>query len=61
MGYRVFAKDAQVGEVRSGAVGIGTALVDPSVAKAGSQIEIEIRDKRWPATVVKLPFYKRSK
>ncbi len=54
-------KNALVGEVRSGAVGIGTALVDPSVAKAGSQIEIEIRDKRWPATVVKLPFYKRSK
>ncbi|MGA3036472.1 MAG: glycine cleavage system aminomethyltransferase GcvT [Vulcanimicrobiaceae bacterium] len=59
MGYRVFAKDIDVGEVRSGAVGIGTALVDPSVAKVGSQFEIEIRDKRWPATVVKLPFYKR--
>jgi len=61
MGYRVFAKDIDVGEVRSGAVGIGTALVDPSVAKVGSQFEIEIRDKRWPATVVKLPFYKRPK
>jgi aminomethyltransferase len=61
MGYRVYAKGEDVGQVRSGAVGIGTALVDPSVAKIGTQIEIEIRDKRWPATVVKLPFYKRAK
>jgi aminomethyltransferase len=61
MGYRVFAQGQDVGEVRSGAVGIGTALVDPSAAKAGTALEIEIRDKRWPATVVKLPFYKRPK
>ncbi|HTX02063.1 MAG TPA: glycine cleavage system aminomethyltransferase GcvT [Candidatus Acidoferrales bacterium] len=61
MGYRVFVNDLDVGEVRSGAVGIGTALVDPSVAKLGSHLEIEIRDRRWPATVVKLPFYKRPK
>jgi len=61
MGYRVYAQGIDVGEVRSGAVGIGTALIDPSAAKVGSPLEVEIRDKRWPATVVKLPFYKRAK
>ena len=60
-GYRVFAGDIDVGEVRSGAVGIGTALVEPQFAKPGAQIAIEIRGTKWPATVVKLPFYRRPK
>jgi glycine cleavage system aminomethyltransferase T len=34
--------------------------VPPSAAADGSSIEIEIRGKRIPATVVKMPFYKNG-
>lgn len=60
-GYRVFAGDRDVGAVRSGAVGIGTALLEPASARVGSALAIDIRGTRWPAIVVKLPFYKRTK
>jgi aminomethyltransferase len=37
---------------------IGTAYVPANAAKEGSTFEVEIRGKRVPATVVKMPFYK---
>ncbi len=63
-GYPVFARGAPSGEVRSGTMSptlgipIGTAYVPPDSAAEGSPIEIEIRGKRIPATVQKMPFYK---
>lgn len=67
-GYRVFLEDRDVGEVRSGAPApslgnqsIGTALVEAAAAETGTRLGIEIRGTRWPATVVKMPFYKRPK
>ncbi|HET9636082.1 MAG TPA: glycine cleavage system aminomethyltransferase GcvT [Gemmatimonadaceae bacterium] len=63
-GYPVFVNGAPSGEVRSGTMSptlgipIGTAYVPPSSAAEGSALEIEIRGKRIPATVVKMPFYK---
>jgi len=39
---------------------IGTAYVPPASAAEGSALEIEIRGKRIPATVVKMPFYKNG-
>ncbi|MFL5477557.1 MAG: glycine cleavage system aminomethyltransferase GcvT, partial [Gemmatimonadaceae bacterium] len=63
-GYPVFAGGQASGEIRSGTMSptlgipIGTAYVPPGFAAEGSEIEIEIRGKRIPATVVKMPFYK---
>ena len=61
----VFAGEV-VGEVASGTqspslgVGIGMAYLPLAAAKVGSQIEIEIRGRRFPAEVVKKPFYQRA-
>jgi aminomethyltransferase len=38
---------------------IAMAIVEPRVANIGADLEIDIRGKREPATVVPLPFYKR--
>jgi aminomethyltransferase len=53
-----------IGNVTSGTMapslgkGIGLGYVPPIFANAGSKINIQIRKKAVPATVVKLPFYK---
>ena len=63
-GYPVFAKGKPSGEVRSGTMSpslgipIGTAYVPVEFAAEGSPLEIEIRGKRVPAIVQKMPFYK---
>jgi aminomethyltransferase len=63
-GYPVFAKGKPSGEVRSGTMSptlgipIGTAYVPVESAAEGSPLEIEIRGKRVPAVVEKMPFYK---
>ncbi len=65
-GYPVFAKGKPSGEVRSGTMSptlgipIGTAYVPPDSAAEGSPLEIEIRGKRIPASVQKMPFYKHG-
>ena len=65
-GYPVFVNGAPSGEVRSGTMSptlgipIGTAYVPAGSAAEGSALEIEIRGKRIPATVVKMPFYKNG-
>jgi glycine cleavage system T protein (aminomethyltransferase) len=65
-GYPVFAKGAPSGEVRSGTMSptlgipIGTAYVPPDSAAEGAPLEIEIRGRKVPATVVKMPFYKNG-
>lgn len=64
-GYPVFDGDTEVGVVTSGAlsptlgVPIAMAYVHPS-AKESSQLFIDIRGKRIPATITSLPFYKRE-
>jgi aminomethyltransferase len=69
-GYAVFdAADAEdpVGEITSGALSpslghpIAMALVSPGVRAAGSQLFIDVRGTRIPATVTTLPFYRRNK
>ena len=65
-GYPVFVNGKPSGEVRSGTMSptlgipIGTAYVPPGSAAEGSPLEIEIRGKRIPATVQKMPFYKNG-
>ncbi len=63
--YPVWAEGTKVGEVVSGTqspslgIGIGMAYVPPSVAKAGTTLEIEIRGRRFPAVVVPKPIYRK--
>jgi aminomethyltransferase len=65
-GYPVYYNGEQSGEVRSGTMSpslnipIGTAYLPFDVAKEGTEFEIEIRGKRIPAVVQKMPFYKKA-
>lgn len=40
---------------------VALAYADPSITEPGTEVSIDIRGKRYPFTVVKLPFYKREK
>lgn len=65
-GYPVWCNGAASGEVRSGTmsptlgIAIGTAYLPLAAAKDGTEFEIEIRGKRLPAVVQKMPFYKNA-
>ncbi|WP_017326815.1 glycine cleavage system aminomethyltransferase GcvT [Synechococcus sp. PCC 7336] len=62
-GYDVMVDGSTVGTVVSGTKspmlgkGIAIAYLPPALAKSGTKIEIAIRGKHCPATVVKRPFY----
>ncbi|HUF51494.1 MAG TPA: glycine cleavage system aminomethyltransferase GcvT [Longimicrobiales bacterium] len=65
-GYTVRVHGEAVGEVTSGIVspmlqqGIGMAYVPAEYAKAGTRIEIMVRDKPIPAEVTRPPFYREG-
>jgi len=65
-GYPVWCNGAASGEVRSGTmsptlgIAIGTAYLPLAAAKEGTEFEVEIRGKRLPAVVQKMPFYKNA-
>jgi aminomethyltransferase len=64
--YSVWRDGERIGEVTSGSLspslneGIGMAYVSSSPAKVGTEIEIEIRDRKLPAIIEKKPLYKKS-
>ena len=64
-GYDVRVDDQSIGEVTSGAPSptlernIAMARVDRSLTP-GDTVEIDVRGKPTPATVVELPFYRRE-
>jgi aminomethyltransferase len=64
--YPVFENGHRVGEVTSGTIspslnwGVGMAYVSAARAKIGAQIDIEIRERRFPATIERKPLYKKS-
>lgn len=67
-GYPVYLGSERVGEVRSASLApacgnrnVATVLVSKRASVPGTVLEIEIRGARHEATVVPLPFYKRSK
>jgi len=67
-GYKVFAGDREVGEIRSGSTApacgnknVATALVAKEAAILGTALTVEIRGTRHDAIVTPLPFYKRPK
>jgi aminomethyltransferase len=63
--YAVFRDGERIGEVTSGTLspslnwGIGMAYVSSAHAKIGTEIEIEIRAQKFPATVEKKPLYRK--
>jgi len=64
--YSVWRDGQRIGEVTSGSLspslneGIGMAYVAAEHAKVGTEIEIEIRDRKLPAIIEKKPLYKKS-
>ncbi len=65
--YPIWVNGVNAGMVTSGTqspslnLGIGLGYVPPESARAGTPIEIEIRDKRCAAVVVPKPIYQRVK
>lgn len=64
--YSVYDGDRRIGEVTSGLAspslgyGIGFALLEADAAQLHRRVEIEIRQRRFPATLLPRPLYKRS-
>ncbi|MDP6310021.1 MAG: glycine cleavage system aminomethyltransferase GcvT [Prochlorococcaceae cyanobacterium ETNP14_MAG_4] len=65
-GYPVLHNNEKVGEITSGTwsptlgEAIAMAYVPTALAHIGNVLEVEIRGKNHPATVVKRPFYRRA-
>jgi len=65
-GYDIYDGGRKVGQVTSGTVSpsmgvpIAMGYVAADLAKPGSKVEIDIRGKRFPAEVIKPPFYKKD-
>ncbi|MFO7316855.1 MAG: glycine cleavage system aminomethyltransferase GcvT [Bacilli bacterium] len=66
-GYKVFKGDAEIGVVTTGTQvpstkrNLGLALLDSQYADLGTEVDVEIRNKKVKAQVVPKPFYKREK
>ena len=64
--YSVWREGERIGEVTSGSLspslneGIGMAYVASAHVKVGTEIEIEVRDRKLPAVIEKKPLYKKS-
>jgi aminomethyltransferase len=63
--YAVFRNGERIGEVSSGTLspslnwGIGMAYVSSAHANVGTEIDIEIRGQKFPASVEKKPLYRK--
>lgn len=66
-GYPVLRGDDVVGEITSGALSptlghpIAMAFVSPAVSEPGTELFLDVRGTKIPATVTALPFYRRAK
>lgn len=64
--YAIFVGNEEVGRVTSGSFSptlncpIAMAYVKPTAAELGQTVEVDIRGRRQPGRIVKLPFYRRS-
>ena len=64
-GYKLLnSRDEEIGEVTSGTMspslnmGIGMGYIRTEHAQAGEIIQVSVRNKKIPAKITKLPFYK---
>ena len=66
-GYKVFKDGTEIGEITTGTQlpsskrNVGFALIDSKFTELGTEVEIEIRNKKLKSKIVTTPFYKRSK
>ncbi|WP_342511380.1 glycine cleavage system aminomethyltransferase GcvT [Sporosarcina sp. FSL K6-1522] len=64
-GYKVFLGDEEIGEVTTGTQSptlkknIGFALLKSEHTSQGTEVEVEVRNKRLKAVIIATPFYKR--
>ena len=64
-GYTVTCNGKEIGKVTTGYQSISTqksvcmALIDAECAKLGNQVEVQIRKKSYPGTIVKKAFYQK--
>lgn len=64
-GYKVFLNNEEIGEVTTGTQSptlkknIGFALLKSEFTSEGTEVEVEIRNKRLKAVIIATPFYKR--
>lgn len=64
--YPVLSEGVVVGETSSGALspslgeGIALAYLPPRLSSLGTALEIEVRGRRYPASVDTLPFYRKN-
>ena len=64
--YPVYLENENLGETTSGGVspslgtGIAMAYLTTGKVKVGDTVELEIRGRRFPAEIVKKPFYRRK-
>ncbi|WP_203246926.1 glycine cleavage system aminomethyltransferase GcvT [Sporosarcina beigongshangi] len=64
-GYKVFLDTVEIGEVTTGTQSptlkknIGFALLKSEHTAEGTEVEVEIRNKRLKAVIIATPFYKR--
>lgn len=65
-GYEVYSGERVIGHVTSGTQSptlkknVGLALLDSAYIELDTEVEVQIRNKRVKAKVVKTPFYKRG-
>ncbi len=63
---KIYSGETELGEVTSGSVApslgvaVAMAFVKPEFAEPGQTLEVQIRNKRFSAEVVDLPFYKKG-
>lgn len=64
--YKILKNGAEIGEITSGTLspslkkGIGMAYLPTELARLDETVEIEIRNRTFPARIVRKPFYKKS-
>lgn len=65
--YPVYSGDELIGEVTTGTQSpslkknVGLALIKSEYAVMGNELQVEIRNKKLKAQIVKTPFYKKNK
>jgi aminomethyltransferase len=65
--YEVFNGDQKIGEVTTGTQSptlkknLGLVLIDKEFSEMGTEVEVQVRQKRLKAKVVPSPFYKRGR
>lgn len=63
---KIYYNEIEVGEVTSGSlapslgVAVAMAFVEAKFAKLGRELQVEIRNKKFPASIVELPYYKKG-